>query len=82
MIIGDGAVIAAGAIVTKNVPPYAIVAGVPAKVFRYRFSIEQIAAISLSLWWEKDIEWVRQNFMSFRNVNNFSPHLGSAHENN
>lgn len=35
--IGQGAVVAAGAIVTKNVPPYAIVAGVPAKIIKYRF---------------------------------------------
>ena len=35
--IGDGAVLAAGAVVTKSVPPYAIIGGVPAKVIRYRF---------------------------------------------
>ena len=40
--IGQGAVVAAGAIVTKDVPPYAIVAGVPAKVVKYRFSEELI----------------------------------------
>lgn len=40
--IGQGAVVAAGAIVTKNVPPYAIVGGVPARVLKYRFFKEQI----------------------------------------
>jgi acetyltransferase-like isoleucine patch superfamily enzyme len=40
--IGRGAVVAAGAIVTKSVPPYAIVGGVPAKVIKYRFSEEEI----------------------------------------
>lgn len=40
--IGQGAVIAAGAVVTKDVPPYAIVGGVPAKVIRYRFEPEMI----------------------------------------
>ena len=40
--VGRGAVVAAGALVTKNVPPYAIVGGVPAKVLKYRFTPEQI----------------------------------------
>ena len=40
--VGRGAVIAAGALVTKDVPPYAIVGGVPAKVLKYRFTPEQI----------------------------------------
>ena len=43
--IGDGAVIGAGAIVTKDVPPYAIVVGNPAKILRYRFSQKQIEQI-------------------------------------
>ena len=51
--IGNGAVIAAGAVVTKNVPAYAIVAGVPAKVIRYRFTEEIIELIEKSKWWEK-----------------------------
>ena len=40
--IGQGAVVAAGAVVTKDVPPYAIVGGVPAKIIKYRFSPEVI----------------------------------------
>jgi len=50
--IGDGAVIAAMSVVTKNVPPYAVVAGSPAKVVRYRFPEEQIARLIESKWWE------------------------------
>jgi acetyltransferase-like isoleucine patch superfamily enzyme len=50
--IGDGAVIAAMSVVTKNVPPYAVVAGSPAKIVRYRFPEEQIEALQASKWWE------------------------------
>ena len=49
--IGDGAVVAAGAVVTKNVPPYAIVAGNPAKVVRYRFDEETIDSLMRIRWW-------------------------------
>ena len=48
--IGNGAVIAAGSVVTKDVPPYAIVAGSPAKIIRYRFDDETIAMIEKSKW--------------------------------
>jgi len=50
--IGDGAVVAAQAVVTKDVPPYAVVAGSPAKVVKYRFAPEQIEALRASRWWD------------------------------
>lgn len=53
--IGDGAIIGAGAVVTKDVPPYAIVAGVPAKILRYRFRPELIQRIQEVQWWQYDI---------------------------
>lgn len=51
--IGDGAVLAAGSVVTKDVPPYAVVAGSPARIIKYRFDEETQRIIERSKWWEK-----------------------------
>lgn len=50
--IGDGAVVAANTVVTRDVPAYAIVAGVPAKIIKYRFSEEIIDALLALKWWD------------------------------
>lgn len=52
--IGRGAVIAAGAVVTRSVPPYAIVGGNPARVIKMRFDPELIEKIEATKWWEWD----------------------------
>jgi acetyltransferase-like isoleucine patch superfamily enzyme len=52
VIIGNGAVVGMGSVVTKDVAPYAIVAGNPAKLIRYRFSDEIIEKLIASKWWE------------------------------
>ena len=49
--IGDGAVVAARAVVTRDVPPYAIVAGTPARILRYRFEPAIIAELMGLQWW-------------------------------
>ena len=57
--IGDGAVIGARAVVTKDVRPYAIVGGVPAREIRRRFNDEQIEALIALAWWEWPEEKLR-----------------------
>ncbi len=59
--VGNGAVVAAYAIVTKDVSPYTIVAGNPARVIRQRFSDEQIAALERIAWWEWPLTKVLAN---------------------
>lgn len=49
--IGNGAVLAANSLVTRHVPPYAIVGGVPAKILKHRFSLELIKKLNSSQWW-------------------------------
>ncbi len=59
--IGDGAVIGTGAIVTEDIPPYAIVAGNPARLIRYRFSSNEIERLLVLRWWEWDIDKIKSN---------------------
>ncbi len=54
--IGIGAAVGAGSVVTKDVPDFAIVAGNPARLLRFRFSQDTIDAILASRWWERSIE--------------------------
>jgi acetyltransferase-like isoleucine patch superfamily enzyme len=59
--IGTGAVVGAGSVVNKEVPPYAVVFGCPARVIGYRFSKETIRELLASRWWEKSLEEIRSS---------------------
>jgi acetyltransferase-like isoleucine patch superfamily enzyme len=63
--IGDGSIIGAGAVVAHDVPPYAIVAGVPAKIIQFRYSQEQINRLLKIAWWNWDIDKIRANVDHF-----------------
>ena len=59
--IGDGAIVATAAVVTKDVPPYAIVGGNPASILRYRFDLETIARLQRIRWWDWDADKIGRN---------------------
>lgn len=69
--IGDGAIVGAGSVVTKDVPPYAVVAGNPAKILRYRFSEEQIKKLQDIAWWNQGEEWIKEHAEMFSAVDEF-----------
>jgi acetyltransferase-like isoleucine patch superfamily enzyme len=71
VVIGDGAVIAANSVVTKDVPPYAIVGGNPAKIIKYRFSDKIIEKLMRIKWWNWPKEKIKQNINLFYNVDEF-----------
>lgn len=60
--IGDGAVVLAHAVVTKDVPPFAIVGGVPAKIINYRYSQEDIDFLLRIKWWNNSLDWFKTHW--------------------
>lgn len=79
--IGDGAVVAAGSVVTKDVEPYVIVGGIPAKTIRKRFKQEYIDFLLDFKWWNKDDKWIDNNYVLFDNIENFINKLKEKKEN-
>lgn len=64
--VGNGAIIAAHSVVTKDVPPYAIVAGVPAKIIKYRFTEDVINQLEKSGWWNHPDKFLRERIAAFQ----------------
>lgn len=71
--IGDGAIIGAYSLVTKSVPPYAIMGGNPAKIIRYRFDPSIIQLLLKIKWWDWTIEKIKKNikYLCSNNTNDF-----------
>jgi virginiamycin A acetyltransferase len=67
--IGDGAIIGSRAVVTKDVEPYSIVGGIPAKLIRKRFSEEKILELLEMKWWNWSEEMIKKNLDRIMNTN-------------
>jgi hypothetical protein len=69
--VGNGAVVAAGAVVVDDVPPYTVVAGVPAEPVRRRFPEAVAARIEATEWWHWDHETLAERLDAFRDLETF-----------
>jgi serine acetyltransferase len=74
--ISTGVIVGAGSVVTKDLPPYAVAVGNPARIVRYRFEESVINLLLESKWWDRDIEELRN--INFRDVNSAIEILGPA----
>lgn len=75
--VSDGAVVLAYAVVTKDVPPYAIVGGVPAKIIGYRYDEETIDFLLEKKWWNNNRSWFEENWELFCDVNQLKNYYSS-----
>lgn len=71
LTIGDGSVVAADSVVVKDVPPYAIVGGNPAKVIKYRFNHDIILKLLNIKWWDLPYELIKEKFKYVNDIEKF-----------
>ncbi len=76
--IHDGAVVLAHAVVTKDVPPYAIVGGVPAKIIGYRYDEDTIDFLLKAKWWNNNLKWFSENCELLCNINKLKEYYGET----
>ena len=79
--VGTGAVIAAGSVVVKDVPPYAVVGGNPAQTIRYRFTDAEIQRLLASEWWNWSMERLQRDVDTFTDINRFLSAIAENDEN-
>lgn len=77
--VGDGAVVLSRAIVTKDVPPYAIVGGIPAKVIGYRYDEDTIRMLLETKWWNKPVEWLKAHSDLLCDMEKFKKYFNSEY---
>lgn len=71
VIIGNGAIVACGSVVVRDVPPYAIVGGVPAKIIRFRFDKDDVEFLENFKWWDKSQGWIKSHVDTFESIKGF-----------